>query len=138
MKAMKRNTIRLVASVAMITLSPHAGWAAAPGSAEAVVEKALDALNHGRIDAFVKAMHPEALAEFRGTILELLEAAANRGKEAQVVAAFEGVSSAEQLKGLDAPRMFASMLRKVTSAPEAKKALAATQIDVIDRIVEGQ
>jgi hypothetical protein len=122
----------------LVTLSPHAGWAAAPGSAEAVVEKALDALNHGRLDTFVKAMHPDALKDFRTTVLEVLDAAAKRGKEAQLLAAFEGVSGAEELKALDAPRMFAAMLGKVTSAPEAKKALAATQIDVIGRIFDGK
>ena len=50
-------------------------------------EKALDALNHGRLDTFVKAMHPDALSEFRTTILETLDAATKRGKEAQLLEA---------------------------------------------------
>lgn len=135
---MKRSALVVLAGMAVVAVCPHAGRAAAPGSAEAVVEKALDALNHGRLDTFVKAMHPNALSEFRATILETLEAAAKRGKQAQLLEAFEGVSGAEELKALDAPRMFAALLGKVTSAPDAKKALAATRIEVLGHIFEGK
>src|SRR5689334_17932940 len=83
----KRIGLRISASVVLATLFAHAAWAAAPGSAESVVEKALDALNHGRLDTFVKAMHPDALNEFRATTLEVLDVAAGHGKEARVLEA---------------------------------------------------
>src|SRR5262245_41642130 len=97
-------------AAALLTLHPHVGWAAAPGSSEDVVEKAMNALNQGRVDTFVKAIHPDALKEFRTTVLDVLDATSKRGKEAQLLSSFEGVSNVEELKALDAPRMFAAMI----------------------------
>src|SRR3954465_5943900 len=112
---MKRSALVVLAGVAVVAVCPHEGRAAAPGSAEGVVEKALDALNHGRLDTFVKAMHPDALSEFRATILETLDVAARHGKEARVLEAFKGVKGVEELKALDGSQMLAAMLGKVTS-----------------------
>jgi hypothetical protein len=121
-------------TVALMTLYPHAGWAAE--TTEEVVGRAMGALNHGRLDTFVKAMHPDALKEVRASVLEVLDLATKEGKEAQLLKAFD-VKDAEALKALDAPQMFTAMLRKATSAPEAKKALAATRIDVVGHFFAG-
>lgn len=129
---MKRITPLL--AVVLITLYPHAGWAAE--TTEEVVSRAMGALNHGRIDTFVKAMHPDTLKEIRASVLEILDLAITAGKEAQFLEGFD-VKDAEALKALDAPQIFAAICRKATSAPEAKKALATTRIDVVGHFFAG-
>ena len=57
---MKRAIFLVNAYAYLVLLCSHAcsGAAPQPGSPEAVVSKAMDAVNHGRIDEFVSAMRP--------------------------------------------------------------------------------
>lgn len=128
---MKRIAFLLVVALMMF---PHAGWAAE--TTEDVVARALGALNRGRFETFVKAMHPDALEEVRASVLEVLDLAAKEGKEGRLLESFD-VKDAETLKTLDGPQMFTSLLRKATSAPEARKALAGTRIDVVGHFFVG-
>ena len=51
---------------------------------------------------------------------------------------FPGVKTIKALKALDAPRLFAGVIRRKTSDPSMKKSLANTKIDVFGHIAEGE
>ena len=106
-------------------------------SPEEVVDKALDALNHGKLDVFARAMHPDALQKFQEMTREIADLAVKLGKENEMLATFQGVNSVDQLKGMDASALVVALFAKATADPDAKKALAATRIDTIGRIVSG-
>ena len=131
---MKR--IMFLAAVLAVALEPATGRAAAPGSPEDVVERAYDALNHGRVDAFVKAMHPDALKQTRTWVLEILEMASKKGEEGQLLEGFQ-VENVEKLKALDGSQLMAAMLGKALADPDVKKAMASTRIEAIGRFAEG-
>ena len=57
--------------------------------------------------------------------------------EAKLLESFPGVKSVKALKALDAPRLFAGVIRRKASDPSMKKSLANTQIDVFGHITEG-
>jgi hypothetical protein len=127
--------------LATILLGSAADWVAAsqpePGSPEAVVSKAIDAVNHGRVDEFSSAMHPDSLKEFRTAVVATIDTAVKRVGEAKLLESFPGVKSVKALKALDAPHLFAGVIRRTTSDPETKKSLARTQIDVFGHVTEG-
>ena len=50
-----------------------AGAVQQAGSPEAVVGKAMKAVNHGRVDEFVSAMDPDSLEEFRTAIVASID-----------------------------------------------------------------
>ncbi len=128
-------------ALASLLLCSAARWAAAsqpePGSPEAVVSKAIDAVNHGRVDEFAKAMDPDSLKEFRTAVVATIDTAVKRVGEAKLLESFPGVKSVKALKALDAPHLFAGVVRRMTSDPETKKSLARTQIDVFGHVTEG-
>jgi hypothetical protein len=95
-------------------------------------------VNHGRIDEFVSAIDPESLEEFRTAVVATLDDAAKRVGEARVLQSFPGVKSVKALKALDAPKLFAGVVRRLGSDPSMKKALAGTKIDVFGHINEGE
>ena len=51
---------------------------------------------------------------------------------------FPGVKTVKALKALDAPRLFAGVIRRKASDPSMKKSLANTKIDVFGHIAEGE
>ena len=135
-----KRVIFLVKTGACLVLSySHATWGAPPqpGSPEAVVSKALDAVNHGRIDEFVSAMLPDSLEEFRTAVLPEIDTGVQRVGEAKVLQSFPGVKTIKALKALDAPRLFAGVIRRKASDPSMKKSVANTKIDVFGHIAEG-
>jgi hypothetical protein len=134
---MKRAALALFAGVNLLLLPARAGHAAEPGSPEAVVGKAMDDFNHGRVDKFVEATHPEAMAEIRAMILELCDAAAKRDNDAQLLAMFPGVKDVGALKALDAANMYTLMLGSIAANPEVKKALAASRVETLGHVDEG-
>ena len=69
------------------------GHAAREGSPEEVVAKAMDAVNHGRIDAFVKRLDPDSLEEARKSIVDSVDEGVKRVGEAKVLQSFPGVKS---------------------------------------------
>jgi len=97
---MKRAIFLAITYAHLVLLCPHACWGAPPqpGSPEAVVTKAVDAVNHGRIDEFVSAMHPDSLEEFRTAVVETIDAAAKRVGEAKLLESFPGVKTVNGLK----------------------------------------
>jgi hypothetical protein len=127
--------------LASVLLCSAAGWAAAsqpePGSPEAVVSKAIDAVNHGRVDEFANAMDPDSLEEFRTAVVATIDTAVKRVGEAKLLESFPGVRSVKALKALDAPHLFAGVVRRMTADPEFQKSLAKTKIDVFGHISEG-
>ncbi len=125
----------MLLTMALLTVRPLAGLAADQSTPEEVVERALDALNHGRLEPFLRAIHPDALNEVRTMVHEVLEVATKQGMEAKFVGSFPGVKDASALKALDAPGLLTVMLNKVTAEPEMKKLLATTKVDALGRIV---
>ena len=131
--------------LASVLICSHAGWAAAsqaqskskPGSPEAVVSKAIDAVNHGRVDEFADAMDPDSLEEFRAAVVATIDTAVKRVGEAKLLESFPGVKSVKALKALDAPHLFAGVVQRMTADPEFRKALAKTKIDVFGHVSEG-
>jgi hypothetical protein len=137
---MKRATILAMVYAHLVLFWSHAcsGAPPKPGSPEAVVSKAMNAVNHGRIDEFVSAIDPDSLEEFRTAVVETIDEAAKRVGEAKLLESFPGVKSVKGLKALDAPRLFAGVIRRKASDPSMKKSLANTQIDVFGHITEGE
>ena len=131
--------------LACVLICSQAGWAAASqsqskpksGSPEAVVSKALDAVNHGRVDEFASAMEADSLEDFRTAVVATIDTAVQRVGEAKLLESFPGVKSAKALKTLDAPHLFAGVVRRLTSDPDMKKSLAKTQLDVFGHVDEG-
>jgi hypothetical protein len=113
-------------------LYSHAAWGAPPqpGSPEAVVSKAMDAVHHGRIDEFASARDPDSLEEFRAAVVETIDEGVKRVGEAKLLESFPWVKTINGLKALDAPRLFAGVIRRKASDPSMKKALADNKIDV--------
>lgn len=109
---------------------------AAPGSPEDVVEKAMGTLNRGKLDGFVKAMHPEALEDFRTRVLQILDDAVKAGKAEPFLHVFAGVEEPEDLKGLDGGQMVAKMIETATASPDAKEAMAGTRIRALGRFMQ--
>ena len=128
--------------LASVLICWHAGWAAAaqsqtkPSSPEAVVSKAIDAVNHGRVDEFASAMDPDSLEEFRTAVVATIDTAVERVGEAKLLESFPDVKSVKALKALDAPHLFAGVVRRLTADPEFKKALAKAKIDVFGHVSE--
>ena len=136
---MKRAIFLATTYAPLLLLFPQTGRGAPPQSSspEAVVSKAIDAVNHGRIDEFVSAMHPESLEEFRTAVVATIDDAVERVGEAKLLESFPGVKTVDGLKALDGPRLFADIIRRKASDPSLKKSLANTKTDVFGHIAEG-
>jgi hypothetical protein len=136
---MKRKTVLVPVVALLMLVCSQQCWAAQAqeGSPEEVVAKAMEAVNHGRIDEFVKAMEPASLEEVRKSIVASVDEGVKRVGEAKVLQSFPGVKSAKALKALDGPRLFAGVIQRLTADPDMKKSLAETKIDVFGHVDEG-
>jgi hypothetical protein len=136
---MKRVIFLVKIGACLILSYSYAAWGAPPqpGSPESVVSKAMDAVNRGRIDEFVSAMDPGSLEEFRAAVVETIDEGVKRVGEAKLLESFPGVKTINGLKALDAPRLFAGVIRRKASDPSMKKSLANNKIDVFGHIAEG-
>ncbi len=136
---MKRATILATTYAHLALFWSNASWGAPPqpGSPEAIVSKALNDVNQGRIDEFVSVIDPDSLEEFRAAVVETIDEGVKRVGEAKLLEPFPGVKSVKALKALDAPRLFAGVIRRKLSDPSMKQALANTQIDVFGHLTEG-
>jgi hypothetical protein len=111
--------------------------AAAPTPLEAA-SKSLRALKESRLDDFAAAMHPEALEQFRGLLLQVLEAAAREGKEAEILPLFPGAADGAALRALAPIPFFTSFLRgTVQRDPDLKEALARSHHRFLGEVTEG-
>ena len=137
---MKRGTALVPVVALLMLVCSQACWGtqAKKGSPEEVVATALDAVNHGRIDEFVEAMDPDSLEEVRKSIVDSVDEGVKRVGEAKVLKSFPGVKSAKALKALDGPRLFAGILKRMSSDPNMKKSLAETKINVFGHVDEGE
>jgi uncharacterized membrane protein YgcG len=113
--------------------------AADPASPQDVVRVATEAINHGRIEEFASAMHPDALHQFRTVMLELADAAARDGKAGEILRLFREAKNVQELKKLDEASFFASYLRGVMRYDtELKSALADAKIATLGHVNEGK
>lgn len=136
---MKREIFSVAGGALLVLLVSSSAWSASPkaGSPQAVVSKALDAVNHGRIDEFVAAMDPDSLEELRAAVVGSLDEAVQKAGEARVLQSFPGVKTVKDLKALDGRRLFTGILRRQLSDPGTKAAVANTRIDVYGHISQG-
>lgn len=112
---------------------------ASAASPEDVALASVDAMKAGQYDDFAKAMHPEALREFRSTMLAVVEAASKAKQSAQVLTIFEGVKSTSDLKKLDDVDFFATFLGGAMKvSPETREALAEMKVQTIGQLPDGK
>src|SRR4051794_14220552 len=92
---MKQAMLLTTAYAHLVLLWPHSAWAEGPqpGSPEAVVSKALDDVNHGRINEFVGVLDPVSLEEFRTAVVGTIDEGVKRVGEAKILEAFPGVKT---------------------------------------------
>jgi|GEM_PF-2915903 len=130
-----RQSVWVLAILMMAGASASCLGAPTPSSKD-VVERAMRAFNQGKLDGFVKALHPDALERLRAQVLEVLDDATKAGKEAPFLKTFAGVTTPEDLKELDGGQMILKMLEAATASPDVKQAMAGTRIEVLGRFVE--
>ncbi len=137
---MKRIALLAIACGSFVVLCPMAirGAAQEPGSPEAVVSKAVEAVNHGRVDDFVSAMHPDSLKEFRTVLLSTIDNAVKQVGEERVLKTFPPAKTVDELKELPAEQLFASVVKRMTADPNMMKAMAKMKVDVFGNIPEGK
>src|SRR5690349_2751583 len=89
-----------LASVLVLALeaSGQTPPAPAPGSPEATVARAVDAMNKDRLDEFTADMHPGALKRFKEGMMKLVEAAEKDGKADQVLRLFSDAKNVADVK----------------------------------------
>jgi len=136
----QRSNLAMASALLILLLSPMKSPAGPDDrSPEAVVREATDGVNHGRTEEFAKAMHPEALRQFRAAMSAVVDAAAKDGKADQVLRLFPSVKDVQELKKLDDVTFFADFLRAVTGRdPALKSALAHSKIEVLGHVAEGK
>lgn len=112
---------------------------AAVSSPEDMALVAVDAIKVQKYEAFAKAMHPEALREFRSTMSALLDAASRAKQSSQVLPLFDGAKRIEDLKKLDDLAFFVSFMQGAMKVnPETKEALAKMKVQVLGHLPEGK
>ena len=82
-------------------------------------------------------MHPDSLKEFRAAVSQTIDTGVKRVGEAKLLESFPGVKTMKALKALDAPRLFAGVIRRKAFDPSTKKSLANTKFDVFGHVAEG-
>ena len=84
-------------------------------------------------------MHPAALADFKRTMMEVVESAAEAKGEAQLLALFDGVNGLDGLRKLDDRQFFTSFLDGVmTKIPMMKEALSGADMQMLGHVMEGE
>lgn len=138
---MRRRSLFGVACVGLLYVPFPTTGRAAPeaGSPEAVVRGAISGMNQGRIDDFTKAMHPQALEQFRTSLSGVIDAAAKEGKADELLKMFPGIKKVGDLKQLDDGQFFSKYLRGMIAInPEIKRALAGTKTETLGHFDEGK
>jgi hypothetical protein len=135
----QRSRFRMI-GVGLLVLSLGAlGRAApAPGSPEAALAQAVEAMNQDRLEDYTALMLPDALKQFRTTMTSLIDITDKQGKAAGVLPIF-GAESIAEIKALDDRAFFVRFLRGVAGKnPEIKKALAGAKTEMLGHVPEGK
>lgn len=116
------------------------GWAAPEDdSPEAVVRKAISAVNRGKVEDFAKEMHPQSLEKFRAAMWTVVELAAAKGKGNEMLPLFRGTKNLKELKRLTDRQFFTRLMRGlIANNPEIKQALTGTKPETIGHLDEGE
>ena len=128
---------------ASIALCPILLWASAATAAElstpeSVAATAIKAMNARSYGEFASYMHPDALKTFRRMMTEILDAAAERKAEAELLKLFREAKSVDALKALSDRQFFTSFLEGVTGAvPMMEEALKGAEFEVLGHVKEG-
>lgn len=137
---MKHRAVTAVVLVLLaLPMSLSAQHSFAPSSPEAVTIAYIDAMKEARLDEMAGMMHAEALAEFRGVLQPVLEAAdASEEGAAEILPMFDGVTSVAQLKTLSDVKFYSSFYAGLLSLePELLNAIKESEIEVLGHVIEG-
>jgi hypothetical protein len=136
---MKRRSIFPIASMGLLLLIQHPGGAvAAPPTPDDVARGAIKAVKEGRLDDFARAVHPQALAQFRSAMSTLIDGAAKEGKTDEILRLFDGAKGVDEVKALDAAAFMAAYLRgTMRLTPEIKERLAKSTEKILGDVAEG-
>ena len=104
-----------------------------------MLSQAIDALDGGRIDDFVKLMHPEAVKQLRTTVTATAEVLAKQGMaDGTLVDAFPEIKDAGDLNKLDDRQFVVGYLRKLFEGfPKFKLTMAWTKGEILGHVDEG-
>jgi hypothetical protein len=134
---------RLCAPALIIVFAfPVARVGSQPGkqneSPETVARAYFLALKQHKIDDCAKAMHPEEIKRFRGILSGVIDSAAQKGEEKQLLAIF-GVASVEELHKLNDRQFFAAFYLGATrAAPQLKQMMAEAEFQTLGQVMEGK
>ena len=108
-------------------------------SPEVVVREATTASNQGRYEEFARAMHPDAIRQFKNAMISLIDAADKDGKANQILRLFPKLKTVEEFKKRDPNLFFADYLSGVINLqPELKKMLSGAQVTTIGHVDESK
>jgi hypothetical protein len=108
-------------------------------SPEDVATQALQALREDRMEDFAKLMHPNALRQFKETMVSIVDVAAEAGQEKQVLGLFGTVEAAEELRELDDKDVFLRFFQTLSKKrPEFRQSMAGAGAQVLGHVTEGK
>jgi len=109
---------------------------------ESVTQAYFDAMQAGRVKDAMEYMHPEALKQFRDTLLSLVEMVEmmdrDRPARRRFFAMFDGVEDTAALRKLSHKALVASLLKGIMKLqPGSRESLAKAKIKLIGHVKEG-
>ena len=115
---------------------------AKPETPESVTQAYFDAMQAGRVKDAMEYMHPEALKQFRDTLLPLVEMVETMDKDRparrRFFAMFDGVEDTAALRKLSHKALVASLLKGIMKLqPGSRESLAKAKIKLIGHVKEG-
>jgi len=139
---MRAKAILCAIVVAHLSLTEAAGQdpkrTGKPETPEAVAARAVDAMREGRIDDFVKLMHPTAVADFKKMMMGIIEMAHKRGEAEELQELFGG-GTPEELSKLDDFEFFATFYKNVLAEQPDFKAMAkGAKTTILGHVMEGK
>jgi hypothetical protein len=127
-----------VAGVISITAVGDGAPATPRGTPEDIASRALAALKENRIADFTKEMHPEALQSLKKRLLEVVDAAEEKGRAAETLKIFKGVSEPGQLRAMDDTEFFTAFFEGMLALqPRVRDAFKDMALDVVGHVREG-
>ena len=131
----------LALAVAALVPNPLLGNSQPPtgeNTPEAIATRALAALKENRIADFAKEMHPEALASMKASLLEVVDAAEEKGRVAEALSIFKGVKEADQLRKMNDAEFFTAFFDGMLSLqPRIRDTFKGMTLEVVGHVPEG-
>lgn len=127
-----------VASMLALAAPPAEGQQPRPpaGSPRAVAERVLGALSRKDAPGFARDVHPEAIADFRANVIQVLEQSPTPEQRTQGLQFFGGARSLEEFKRVPADQVFVAYMRRVFEQMNAAGNLRVTNT-ILGEVPEG-